>query len=191
MRLSKSLRCLLVGELFLCLLAKAENPSFEIEDYVFRGATDWKMASGKVVRFRWLSKEKTEILVGQNLLGTIFYPEVITQIIRSAKGKTLLLLIDKERTTGGLDYSGLGSIAPGPGSNLSLRRVLPAAHSAMSDKQKWVSELGAVSDDGVIALFKMGTQSNRKAPYSVDYTWETWDLRTPRHLKTGLSLGVP
>ncbi len=58
----------------------------------------------------------------------------------------------------------------------------------MNALRRSVSEVGAVSDDGGTALLKLGVASQEKAPYTMDYVWQTWDLNTPEVIGTGLKL---
>jgi hypothetical protein len=58
----------------------------------------------------------------------------------------------------------------------------------MNELHRTVSELGAVADDGSIALIKFGAANAEKAPYTMDYVWQTWALSTPKALGTGLKL---
>jgi hypothetical protein len=157
-------------------------------DYTLRVPTEWTLSSGRVLTIDYEPHTVTRIRDRNMTVCEIRYPEVVTQIIASEQRQALLLLVGRSVDSGGFNYAYLMTLEDGAGESMKLEKRL-VADTTPGTKRRWVVELGAVSDDARIALIKMGEPDATEAPFKVGHIWETWDLVTPKLLKTGLSLG--
>jgi hypothetical protein len=87
----------------------------------------------------------------------------------------------------GFNYDYLLRVSFGAG-GWRVNRILEHALPPMNELHRFISELGAVADDGKTALLKFGAANQESTPYTMDYVWQTWDLETPRRIGTGLKL---
>jgi hypothetical protein len=179
--LVRALRVLFV----LITLAKVAPGGSRLE-YKFRGPAEWTLKSGLVVKIVYNPRQDTIITAGANTLRKIPYPDVIGQVIASDDSESLLFLI-QERKSLGYDYSHLLSMRENKNGGIEFALYLSRDLEPMR-KNRWVVELGAVSNDGKRALIKMGEPDREIAPFTVGHVWETWDLSTPSLLKIGLKL---
>ena len=115
--------------------------------------------------------------------------------IVSKAGSCLLLLVSISRPTkpgsairGAWDYGYLLRITKTSDGRLTAKKVMDRATPFMTQRQRGVSELGAVSDDGSSALIKFSEADADEAPYRMSYAWQTWELDTPKKLADGLTL---
>lgn len=177
-----------LGLLFaLHAAALADSPMVGlVKDYEFRNPRTWQVGGHNVV-FEYGNKTATSIRDGDSIIATLRYPQVITGIIASDNGKTLLVLVNTERQFGGLDYDRLMTIREdGSDHQLTIHEWLSSGQPYM--KLRWVVELGAISEDGQRVLVKMAEQDKGRPPYVVGWVWETWDLKAEKMLGTGLKL---
>ncbi|MFC0020107.1 hypothetical protein AAFN60_02970 [Roseibacillus persicicus] len=70
--------------------------------------------------------------------------------------------------------------------------VMLGKHPDMKIRDRWVSDLGAVANDGKTALLEVGASDTDRSPertsYRMFYYWETWDLEETRKIGTGLTM---
>jgi hypothetical protein len=118
--------------------------------------------------------------------------EIVAQAVQSPNKNFLLFLlrthsgrIDRRGTSTILtfDFFGVARLAPNSPGWLFHRVWTPADASEFD-----VRELGAVSNDGVRALLKIGRKSAAEAPYRIDDYWETWDLDQKVMIRRGLTV---
>lgn len=129
---------------------------------------------------------------------TLYYfgkSEVVRESIASESEACLLLrvMIQRPQAKGAhgvsYDYGYILRIVVESDGKTRVSRVMDSALPPMNMLHRTVSELGAVSDDGKIALLKFGEADREETPYKMTYSWQTWDLDTPKALGTGLRLG--
>lgn len=159
------------------------------EPYSFSAATEWPLASGATVSFEWVPKKITRLVVSGHLIGEVIYPDLITQIVVSKKRTALLILTCRERPSNARDFSGLVRVVADSSSPAHFQQLRFPERDASGDMLPlYVTEVGAISDDGRQAILRVAHQTADTAPYNVNRTWETWDLDGPTLLKRGLSL---
>ena len=70
--------------------------------------------------------------------------------------------------------------------------VMLDKHPAIKIRDRWVRELGAVSDDGSEAIVHVGAADSDRTPerqgFRMFYGWETWDLNATKKLGSGLKM---
>ena len=170
----------LLSLLMLASVSAAEQPN-------------WTLGGGKTLRVNEAAGAKQ--LVDSS--GSVVFAFPAAHEVRGAvisEGRTcLLLLVQIERVSESrpdfhpYDYGYLLRVRFEP-TGLKVSRVLERGVPPMNELHRFVSELGAVADDGSTALLKFGAANHEKAPYTMDYVWQTWDLDTPKILGTGLTL---
>jgi hypothetical protein len=117
--------------------------------------------------------------------------EVLAEATQSANKKFLLCCLQTHRgfvesrgggsRSLGSDFSGLARVSHSP-TGWTFQRVWKVDHN------EWVRDLGAISNDGSRALFRIARKSAAVAPYDVGEQWQTWDLDKNVLIKTGLSV---
>lgn len=161
-------------------------------------ATVWKMADGQTIK---IGDEggKIETTTGK-VLERLKDLENVFQVIQSQNKQALLLQVMKRRPKSksaspdageGYDYVALMVIRLKGGSGKSVleaSRVLSQEALTFSQADRWVSELGAVDEEGRRALIKVGEMHQKPGERKMDYTWQTWDLATEKKIGDGLSL---
>ena len=70
--------------------------------------------------------------------------------------------------------------------------VMVGKHPKLKIRDRWVRELGAVSDDGSIAILHVGEsdsdRSEERTSYKMFYGWQTWELNQSIMLGVGLKI---
>jgi len=70
--------------------------------------------------------------------------------------------------------------------------VMLHEHPNMKIRDRWVHELGAVSDDGATAILHIGEADSDRSPqrtgFRMFYGWQTWDLDKTEKIGTGLKM---
>jgi hypothetical protein len=169
--------------LFLLLLASsalADQPT-------------WTLASGKTLRMETSNETKKLVDNSDSVLAPFTAAEQVQGAVLSEGRTCILLLVFVERLSErsadrrGFDYGYLLRVTS-DASGWHVTRHLDQAAPPMNELHRFVSELGAVSDDGKTALLKFGAANREHTPYTMDYVWQTWDLDAPKLLGTGLRL---
>ncbi len=153
----------------------------------------WTLSGGKTLRLDKSGDTQKLIdssgaVVAQFAAGEDVYGAVVSE------GHTCLLVLlfverlgKRSADRRGFDYGYLLRVTS-DSSGWHTTRLFEHATPPMNELHRFISELGAVSDDGKIALLKFGAANREQTPYTMDYTWQTWELDTPKLLGTGLKL---
>jgi hypothetical protein len=175
----------LLKAIFLCLLLTLSTVSAE--------QPTWTMDGGQTLRLD-MSREIRRLLDDSDALVAEFpVAEDVGGAILSDHHKCLLLLVRIERLSDrrpdrrSFDYGHLLRVSSGP-SGWQVGRLLDHAAAPMNEPHRSISQLGAVADDGKIALMQFGIANRDKAPYTMNSVWQTWDLDGPSLLGTGLTV---
>jgi hypothetical protein len=148
------------------------------------GESEWSLDQGPTISLR-----------ESNTMGFSFHDpagkellrlgkhELVREVVKSPQRKALLFKIDNDDGFGGcLLRVSLRDRVP------EFERVL--AHPAtplFEGKRWWVSDLGAVSDDGDVVLAKIGWMPQNTG--RVSYEWQTWSIARQKQLGSGLQIG--
>jgi len=150
----------------------------------------YEMGDGAVLLITRDATHDTLKAVDGQIVTELGANEVVSEGVQSQNKKFLLCCLDTHRgfvkgtsqsRSLGMDFSGLARITHSL-AGWKFERVWKV------DRNEWVRDLGAISDDGQRALFKVGRKSAPVAPYSVSAAWQTWDLDKNLLLKTGLTV---
>lgn len=148
------------------------------------GASEWTLEEGPTVS---LMESETQRFSFYDAEGTVLFRledrERVREVAVSPQRAVLLFKIDHEDGFGGclLRVSMRGK-------EPAFERVL--AHPAtplFQGKRWWISDLGAVSDDGDVVLAKIGWMPQTTG--RVAYEWQTWSISRKERLGSGLQVG--
>ena len=111
-------------------------------------------------------------------------PEYVDEATQSEDGKTLVLTVMKSRGSGS-DFATLVRIRPSEG-KLEIQRVLESGMKLFEGNRWWLSDFGAVSNDGsrVLARFGVDDPNNGR----IAYRWHTVELSSGKVLGEGLTI---
>jgi len=148
------------------------------------GESEWSLDQGPTISLR---ESKTEGFSFHDPAGKELFRlgkhELVREVVKSPQRKTLLFKIASDDGFGGcLLRVSLRDSVP------KFERVL--AHPAtplFEGKRWWVSDLGAVSDDGDVILAKIGWMPQKTG--RVSYEWQTWSIARQKQLGSGLQIG--
>ena len=147
--------------------------------------TKWRLADGELL---WLltAGDRTRLMDGRATVVTeIAAPDYVEEVIVSGTSTCLLLRIMR-RTPGAVShYSRLLRITRARHSPWVAEPILQRDTSS-TEPQRWIVELGAISDSGRMALLKIGELDSRTS--RLTYSWQTWLLDSARKVSEGRSL---
>lgn len=165
--------------------AQLPRPGFSM-DYAFRSPLIWRVGNRSIV-FDYKNKSETVIRDGETVVYSLPFPKVVTGIIASEDKTTLLIIISLVQKDGGWNYDRLMILRKEAADEIVVSYECLLMNEPEID-QKWVVELGAISDDGRVALVKMGVPDGDRPPYNVNHVWETWDLKSQKRVGIGIKL---
>jgi hypothetical protein len=172
----------------LCLSAHAKD----LDEMLGKPKPDrYELPDGGVVTVIRTAGHDTLKAGDGQVISELTQNEVVAQSVQSPNKRFLLCLLRTHRgaveikpgsTSLGYDFSGLARISHNPAGWI-FQRVRTAG-----DRIDYVRELGALSNDGVRALLRIGRKSAPAAPYSMEDYWETWDLDRNLLISKGLTV---
>lgn len=143
-----------------------------------------QMAEGHTLAYK-RATEGTNLV---NEVGEIIYSLRPSQEVQSSvvspNGRVALLCICRHEGRGA-NYDNLLRIKTDQ-KGLAVEELWPSSDALIPERRWWVTELGAVSDDGNRLLARMGDMPN--GPGQVNYTWQTWEISPSRRLGVGLTV---
>ncbi len=166
---------------------KAGNPNGQLSpDTISRlnGESEWILDQGPTISLRESKANGFSFHdPAGNELFRLAKHEQVRAVVKSPLRKAILFRIDHEDGFGGCLL------------RLSLRdrvtrfeRVLAyPATPLFEGKRWWVSDLGAVSDDGDVILARLGWMHQTTG--RVSYEWQTWSIGGQKQLGSGLQIG--
>ena len=167
------------------LLAQPTGTAFMM-DYAYRGPLTWQLGTRSVV-FEYKKGVETFFREGETVIYRLPFPQVITGVIASENKKTLLIHISLIQERGGWNYDHLMTLSEeAADKRVVIHECLSTNEPSM--KRKWIVEVGAVSDDGQVALVKMGEPDDERPSYNVNHVWQKWDLKSQELIGVGMKL---
>jgi hypothetical protein len=157
-------------------------------DYTLPVPLIWALRSGRSLELAYEREKETRITCEGRLVYSIPYPNLISSAVVSENKTALLFKVSRCIAKGAYYYDHLLVIKETAPFDFSVQARL-AAQTLRSDRRRWISQLGAVSDSGDVALVQMAEPDRPSAPYKTNVTWQTLDLESGRVLKTGPSVG--
>jgi hypothetical protein len=149
------------------------------------GKTEWQMSTGDTLKIA-SADGVTRLLRPRGVIIEIPEPEAVHQVVASRSVSCLLLCVMSDRPSGGSDYSRLVRVSRDAHGAWVAHTLFTQAVPPMNELHRWVSEIGAISDSGRMALLKVGEANQEAAPYRMKYSWQTWLLDTPKKVADGI-----
>ena len=149
-----------------------------------QGAAKWQFKKAGTLMLEMDGDSTLFKLNGGKEMFRLDTPEYIDEAVLSEDGQTLILVAMKTRGFGS-DFATLIQVRTATG-KLEISRVLESGTKIFDGDRWWLSELGAVSDDGGKILAKFGVSSpdsNR-----MGYRWYTVGLPEGKILSEGLTI---
>lgn len=163
------------------VLSSAERP---LEERL-NGRTEWAMSNGDTLKIA--SADGAARLSGPTgIIVDVPAPEHVDQVALSQSGSCLLLRIMAARPSGGSDYSRLIRVSRDAHGRWVAHTLFAKDTPPMNELHRWVSDIGAISDSGRMALFKLGEANQEVAPYRMEYSWQTWLLDSRKKVSDGI-----
>lgn len=157
--------------------------SLDFSDHLY-GPAKWKLGTAGTLTLKMDGDSTVFLLDGDEEVFRLNSPEYIDEAVVSDDGNSLVLVAMKTRGFGS-DFATLVSVKPS-GNGVKVNRVLESGQKLFDGKRWWLSELGAVSNDGTRILAKFGvdaSDSNR-----MGYRWFTLELGSGKILSEGLTI---
>lgn len=148
------------------------------------GESEWSLDQGPTISLR---ESKTDGFSFHDPAGNELFRlakhEKVREVVKSPQRKIILFKISHEDGFGGcLLRLSLRGRQP------KFERVLAYPATPLFDgKHWWVSDLGAVSDDGDVVLARLAWMPQSSG--RVSYEWQTWSIARQKQLGSGLQIG--
>lgn len=174
--------------------ARAQEPEFRprVEDNpwdfrlrLYNHPGEWDLANNVSVKLKMVGKDTVIVDGNGKHLLKVNAPECITEYCLSPERGCIVLAVWNTDDGRGLDYSALvviRALKSGP----EVSRIWESGDDAVLKGRWWVSDLGAVSEDGDLILANFGEIPAGKN--AVDYRWQTWKVAPPTRLGIGLQI---
>jgi hypothetical protein len=149
------------------------------------GQTEWQMNNRETLK---ISQNVTATLLSgpSGIVIEIPRPEHVQQVVPSSSLSCLLLLVFAERPGGGSDYSRLIRISRNQSDQWVAQTLFTKHNPPMNSLHRSIVELGAISESGRMALFKMAEANQEPTPYRMKHSWQTWVLDKSEKVSDGI-----
>ena len=165
------------------ILLPSGTPAGDGPTVLMPGPSDLKLA-GHTLSFP-RTKDGTSIT---DEAGKVIYTTTggrqVHETLVSASGAWALLGVWRYEGAGGW-YDHLLRLHVTP-SGLVFEKLWPDGEELLPGRRWWMSELGALSDDGKTALLKMADTPIGNG--TVAYGWQTWELTPAKRIGIGLTI---
>ena len=146
------------------------------------GPANWKLGSAGTLTLKMDGDSTTFLINGDQEVFRLNAPEYIDEAVLSEDGASIVFVAMKSRGFGS-DFAALVRVYLAA-DGVKVSRVLESGEKLFDARRWWISELGAVSNDGTRILAKFGVNapdSNR-----MGYRWFTVELGSGKILSEGL-----
>lgn len=148
----------------------------------------WKLGSAGILTLKMDGDSTVFLFNGEKEVFRLDSPEYIDEAVVSDDGVSLLILAKKKE---GFEskFATLVSVRPAA-DGVKVIRVLESGRKLFEDRNWWISELGAVSNDGTRILAKFGVDypPDDDGSTRMGYRWCTLELATGKILSEGLTI---
>ena len=148
------------------------------------GPARWQFGGKAVLSLRMWGGSTIFLLNDDQESFRLNAPEYVQAAVLSEDGKTLVLVVMKSSGFGS-DFAALLRVQP-DGNHVKVARVLESGQKLFDGRRWWLSELGAVSNDGAKILAKFGIDVPDS--HRMVYRWHTVELAPCRILGEGLTI---
>ena len=151
------------------------------------GPAKWKVGTKDTLSLK-MDGDSTQFLSnGEKEVFRLDAPEYISEVITSDDGESLAFVAMESRGFGS-DFGAL-ILVQRVGAELKVSRALKSGQKLFEGGDWWLSELGAVSNDGKMILAKFGvSQPPKDGSSRMVYKWYTIELPTGKILSEGLTI---
>jgi hypothetical protein len=148
------------------------------------GDAEWKFGSIGTLSVRVKGDSTVFLLDGDQEVFRLESPEYVKAARLSDDGKTLAFVAMKH-TGGGSDFAALVRVQTIAG-KLKADRILDSRMRLFGDRRWWLSDLGAISNDGtrILAEFGVDAPDGRR----MSYRWHTVELSSGKIQGEGMTL---
>jgi len=191
-RSSIALLAMALATTFICLgheptvrpsEVRVVKKSMDFSDHL-NGPANWKLGSAGTLTLKMDGDSTTFLINGDQEVFRLNAPEYIDEAVLSEDGASIVFVAMKSRGFGS-DFAALVRVYPAA-DGVKVSRVLESGEKLFDARRWWISELGAVSNDGTRILAKFGVNapdSNR-----MGYRWFTVELGSGKILSEGLTI---
>jgi hypothetical protein len=153
------------------------------------GPAKWKLGSAGTITLKMEGDSTVFLLDGDKEVFRLNSPEYISEAVLSDDGTSLALVAMKTRGFGS-NFATLVSVRLAAG-GVKVSRVLGPGEKLFDGRRWWLSELGAVSNDGTRILAKLGVEfpPDDDGSIRMGYKWYTVELAAGKILSEGLTIG--
>jgi hypothetical protein len=153
------------------------------------GPAKWKLGSAGTLSLKMDNDSTVFLIDDAKEVFRLNSPEYIAQAVMSDDGSSLVLVAMKTQGFGS-DFATLVSVQPVV-SGVRVVRLLESGAKLFGGRKWWISELGAVSNDGTRILAKFGVDypPDDNGLTRMGYRWYTVELATGKILSEGLTIG--
>jgi hypothetical protein len=147
------------------------------------GESEWKLKGGPAITLRESKEEGISFHAsdGEELFRLEKH-ELVREMVRSPRGRVLLFEVSNDDGFGGCVLR-----VSAEEQEAKFERILVYPKTPLfGGKRWWISDLGAVSDDGDVVLARFGWQPQKSGKTS--YEWQTWSVRDAKRLGKGLQI---
>jgi hypothetical protein len=152
------------------------------------GPAKWELGPAGTLTLKMDGDSTVFLLDGDEEVFRLNSPEYIDEAVVSDDGQSVVLVAMKTRGFGS-DFATLVSVRPSA-DGVKVTRVLESGKKLFGGRDWWISELGAVSNDGgrILAKFGVDYPPEDDGSTRMGYRWYTLELTTGKILSEGLTI---
>ena len=148
------------------------------------GEAKWELGSSGSLSLKMEGESTVFLLNGEREVFRLKAPEYIEEALPSDDGNSLALVV-MEESGGGSNFAALLKVHAVAG-KLEVERVLDSKMRLFEGRRWWVSDLGAMSNDGTRVLARFGVES--RGARRMSYRWYTLELPSGKILGEGMTI---
>ena len=148
------------------------------------GVAKWQLGQAGSLRLKMEGDSTLFLLNDEKEMFRLKYPEYVAEAILSDDGKSLALSVSSHRGGGG-NRATLLRVRPVRG-ELKIERLLDSHMKLFKGRRWWISNLGAMSNDGTRLLARFGVEPPEGG--RIPYRWYTVELASGKILGEGMSI---
>ena len=167
-------------------ITRAPNVSLDFSDHLYKEAK-WQLGDESNLTLKMDGDSTVFLHDDKKEVFRLNAPEYISETVSSEDGKSVVFAVNASLGSGS-NYSTLVLVSY-EARGIKAAKVLKTGQKLFGGRRWWVSELGAVTNDGTRVLAKFGVMSPPKNGMSkVVYSWYTVESSTGEILSSGLTI---
>lgn len=148
------------------------------------GVAKWQLGQAGSLRLKMDGDSTVFLLNDEKEVFRLKYPEYVAEAILSDDGKSLAFQVSSHQG-GGPNRATLLRVRPA-GAELQIDRLLDSHMKLFKGRKWWISDLGAMSNDGTRLLAEFGVEPPGGG--RIPYRWYTVELPSGKILGEGISI---